>query len=412
MSDFVPLTTKKPTKPTKKRTRLFAFGERTDTQARLDAEDLAFKQKWQKDYEEGTLVIGPILRKQQPTSKSNRLKNRRAILVDGQILVVETCIICLEEKPLTPAYYKANKRRDRCNPLARKSGGECMNNSMGCSLCAAATKARIVDPNEYIRNLLSNYPHLSRKWYDGSSERCTISNIELVRIPNAEWRASIQNNGPTQEHFEEHCTKICFEFNVAQYKAIPCLLTAWIECFRELLKELREPTDTTELVSQFKKWWSNTPKENGVTAPSKIYVDGKSKNNPLYQQQMITKHLRSMLQFIAKRHRESDKVSKRVPATAGEYLTTEDIFSLMIKQACKCFNTGIPISLHRDNWRYWSVERLDNSKNHTVENCVLVCRLFNTRGQLNRRKILTALLSQIHVPVSDEDRVMIASHMV
>ena len=45
-----------------------------------------------------------------------------------------------------------------------------------------------------------------------------------------------------------------------------------------------------------------------------------------------------------------------------------------------------------------------NSKNHTVNNCVFICRLFNTAGQLNEPKILTALLSQQLVALSEQQK--------
>jgi len=389
----------------RKRSPPAAFGQKNDTQARFDEEDLQYKEKWQKSYEDGTLVVGQISRQNY---KTTGLKNRRAILVDGQILVVETCVTCFKEKPLTPAYYMRTSGYD--NTL-QKSGHE--NMRTGCRICKAK-KSKMVFSNTdcYVRNLLANYKNLSLKWYTGLSKRCSISNIEPVEIPNANWRASIQNNGPTQEHFEEHCTKICYEFNVAQHKAIPDLLSAWKECFQEFLSELRQSTDTAELVSEFQKWWSNTPKENGVLAPSTIWVQNKSKISPLYYKQREINHLIAILTIKRNTYRKHDKVSKRDPATAGSCLTGEQMFLKIIEQKCRCFYTGIPFSRDRDNWRHFSLERLDNSKNHTVENTVVVCRMFNTPGQLNRRKILTALLSQIHVPLTEEDRVMVAAQLL
>lgn len=389
----------------RKRSPPAAFGQKNITQARLDKEDLQYKEKWQKSYEDGTLVVGQIFRIK---SKHNVAKNRRAILVDGQILVVETCNICFKEKPMTPAYYNSDHRSDN---MLQKSGHE--NMRTGCNICAANRMKKVNStPYAYVRRLLHNYKNLSLNWYIGLSKHCSISNIEPVEIPNADWRASIQNNGPTQEHFTEHCTKICYEFNVSQRNAIEDLLGAWIECFQEFLSELREPTDTTELVSEFQKWWSNTPKENGVTAPRTIYVEMKSKKNLLYEQQKSLNHLRSLLHIKRSNHLRHDKESKRDPGTAGECLTVEQIFLKIIEQKCRCFYTGISFSRDRDNWRHFSLERLDNSQNHTVENTVVVCRMFNTSGQLNRRKILTALLSQIHVPLTEEDRVMIAAQLL
>ena len=53
------------------------------------------------------------------------------------------------------------------------------------------------------------------------------------------------------------------------------------------------------------------------------------------------------------------------------------------------------------------MERLDNEINHTDENCVFICRMFNTSGGLNRTKIFQILLTQILVPLTDEERGMV-----
>ena len=110
-------------------------------------------------------------------------------------------------------------------------------------------------------------------------------------------------------------------------------------------------------------------------------------------------------------HIGKDKDSKRNPNIEPCNLTVESMYQQLIKQDCKCHYTGIPFSVERDTWSYFSIERLDNSKNHTLDNSVFVCRLFNTAAQLSRQKILTALLSQIHVPLSHECRIKIQDEL-
>ena len=132
--------------------------------------------------------------------------------------------------------------------------------------------------------------------------------------------------------------------------------------------------------------------------------DGKKKTNPEYSKQCQTFHLKRILRDMLNNYTHQDKVSKRNPIIDPFDLTVENIYQKMVDQNCKCHYTGIPFSLNRDTWNYFSIERLDNSKNHTVDNCVFICRLFNTAGQLNKSKILTALLSQQHVALSDEQR--------
>ena len=77
----------------------------------------------------------------------------------------------------------------------------------------------------------------------------------------------------------------------------------------------------------------------------------------------------------------------------------------------KCYYTGIPFSTDRDSWKFWSLERLDNNKNHTDENTVFICRIFNTTGGLNRKKLLYALDNQIHVPLSNDVKMKIEKEL-
>jgi hypothetical protein len=37
--------------------------------------------------------------------------------------------------------------------------------------------------------------------------------------------------------------------------------------------------------------------------------------------------------------------------------------------------------MNRNSWNYPSLERLDNSLNHTIQNTVLICRLLNSNDQ-------------------------------
>jgi hypothetical protein len=87
------------------------------------------------------------------------------------------------------------------------------------------------------------------------------------------------------------------------------------------------------------------------------------------------------------------------------------LFNKLIDQEMKCYYTGIPLSINRDNWRYFSLERLDNNLHHREDNCVFICRMFNTAGQLNKQKILKALLSQQHIQLSSDDINLINSKL-
>ena len=56
-------------------------------------------------------------------------------------------------------------------------------------------------------------------------------------------------------------------------------------------------------------------------------------------------------------------------------------------QKGRCYISGVPFSFNRYDPNYWSLERLDNSQHHMVDNTVLVCRIMNGRTQLTKEII-------------------------
>jgi hypothetical protein len=80
------------------------------------------------------------------------------------------------------------------------------------------------------------------------------------------------------------------------------------------------------------------------------------------------------------------------------------ILDRILAQEGRCFVSGIPLTI-RNGWARFSLERLDNTRAHfnpdgtLPATSVLVCRLFNVSGTLNRTKLLTYYLHQELVPV-------------
>jgi hypothetical protein len=434
----------------------FAYGEITDTNKRFKEEHDSLIQKWKDDL---NLKLGDIPQPNQSKdsiecgcgshyTKDNRhhhiktkkhlefisaaktdietsifhKKNRRVhingfslddveiIITPGTKCIYETCVRCGTEFPLTPLYFPIEKAGSKKTNVERESGKEIVSNSphSGCRECQKkVSMERSQTQDEYIRILLKSYPKLTKEWFISQPKKCCISDIPLFQgqKENSSWTISVQNNKPFEEHTPENCCLIAREFNVQQQKAIPDLLKAWKEAFKSMANEIMNPSSTVELVSNFKIWYNNEPRQNGVTVPNQITNShGKKITNPEYSKQCQTFHLKKILRTMINNYKHQDKVSKRNPTTEPFDLTVENIYQKMIDQKCKCHYTGILFSFNRDTWNYFSIERLDNSKNHTVDNCVFICRLFNTAGQLNKMKILTALLSQQHVALSNEQK--------
>jgi hypothetical protein len=431
--------------------KTYAYGETTDTDKRFKEEHDSSVQKWKND---ANLKVGYIPQPNQSEnsiececgghySKDNKhhhfktkkhleffaspkatfavtlhKKNRRVHvngcssygIMCGNKCVYETCVRCGIEFPLTSLYFPIEKAGGKITNVERESGKEVVSNSpySGCRECQKkVSMQRSETQDEYIRVELKSYPMLTKEWFISQSKRCCISNLPLFegQKENVNWTISVQNNKPGEEHTPENCCLIAKEFNVQQRNAIPDLLEAWKDAFQSTINEIMNPSCTEELLSKFKIWYNNSPKQNGVTVPCQIiHSHGKKITNPEYSKLCQTIHLKRIVSDMRNNHIGKDKDSKRNPNIDPCNITVKSMYQKMVDQKCKCHYTGTPFSLNRDTWNYFSVERLDNSKNHTVDNCVFICRLFNTAGQLNRTKILTALLSQQHVALSDEQR--------
>ena len=440
--------------------KTYAYGQPTDTDVRLKLEHDPLLQKWKDDPK---LKIGNLTQPNQSEkskycvcgghfSNENKYhhmkskkhlkfieknktttevtleemgitynKNRRVhidgfIDVSGAIIVppenkcvYETCVRCRKEYPATPLYYPIEKAGNTKTNYERESGKEVISNTPfnGCRECSkkVATERSKTD-DEYYRILEKSYPKL-KGWVKTQPFICSISNLPLYKgqKESDSWTASIQNNKPGEEHTPENCCLVAREFNVQQQGAIPDLLEAWKDAFQLMENEIMNPSNTKELVSKFKQWYNNTLQQNGVNVPCQVTNPiGKKITNPEYSTLCQKFHLKRILSDMRNNHIDKDKESKRNPNIEPCNLTVESMYQQLIKQDGKCYYTGIPLSLNRDTWNYFSCERLDNSKNHTVENCVFICRMMNGKAQFNRKKILTALLSQKHIPLSNECR--------
>jgi hypothetical protein len=389
---------------------------KTNREQTFEEKDRLLKIKWNNDYKNGKIKLGNITPNRSGVKTNNEIKNRTIIInSNNEIEIIETCLRCNIPKPITPKYYNSEYNNSGINNIDKESGKEqiCNSPTYGCRECSriiSKQKGKQID--EYRRILLKTYHFLSLEWYNSQKKKCAISNICLNEENNSEWRVSIQNNGLDKEHIPEKCVLIAYEFNVQQQNAIHNLIDCWIEAFTLLLKELHNTSDNTENIEYLKKWYNNSPKDNGITEPSQIInEDNKKIRNPKYSEQYNTKHLPAILNTLCDRYYKMDKKSIKRKEKNTSRLNKDLLFNKLIDQEMKCYYTGIPLSINRDNWRYFSLERLDNNLHHREDNCVFICRMFNTAGQLNKQKILKALLSQQHIQLSSDDINLINSKL-
>jgi hypothetical protein len=148
------------------------------------------------------------------------------------------------------------------------------------------------------------------------------------------------------------------------------------------------------LVQEFLQRMKNTAKENGVTART---MDRKE-----YRRQIIHFHVPYMISTKIDACNQSDK-KQSYPVAESDKLSREYFVSLFLSQQGRCFYSNIAFSFNRDDWRHWSIERIDNEKGHAKGNVVLICRAFNARGAC-RSSIWKWIQCQTHVAMSDKQK--------
>lgn len=371
--------------------------------------------KWHQDFQNKNIKLGYIEKWNNLQKETFDKKQRKFEIINNEIFCLEKCLVCQQFKPVTPLYffYKNSEKE-------YESGKEIVHNSLskGCRECFTKINRSLeVNTKEYIRKILSKYSKLDINWYQSIPNICAISNISLVEKSNSDWRLSIQNNiakdikhdikknKKGDDHLPEYCIKIALEFNVAEYKIIKkdLITTYKEEVFPYFLNEFIKPCDTSEMINYMIQWYDNSPKENGVVKVNK--TDKKNAINQ-YVKQLYKLHLKSILVKQCNSYKRNDikRINSLTKKEKTADITAEILFNKLLNQKMKCYYTSIPFSIDKDSWNYWSLERLDNNKNHTDDNTVFICRIFNSSAGLNRKKLLYALLQQVHVPIPNNIR--------
>jgi hypothetical protein len=390
------------------------------------------QKKWKNDLK---LTCGNF-----PPSKGNQGggRKRKCIEIEGEKIVTDECKICNNTLPL----YCFHMRSE--NYLDVESGKESC--CMSCISCRKEdAKKRGKEESEIMRQMIkTNNGDLTIEWLKQQLEKqhnlCHITNLPIQIIKGYFYSASVQNNGEGNLHYQDNCVLIMQCLQVQEH-AILNLKDAWKQILLMMKKEDELATDTTQFLKDLDIKFSNTPKQNGVTARTLIYKDEESvgmcnkitsktgqvcdrvcvkyetvcwrhlpleekhkinknpeyKNkvtnikkiiNPDYSSQCTRLHLPIILRDHVERYYSMDKRSRgRHDKQNIVKLVPKDIIQKLHEQKGKCYLSGVPFSFNRDDPNYWSLERLDNTKHHTIENTVLICRIMNGATQLTREII-------------------------
>lgn len=379
----------------KRNMKLYPRGTKTDLELRMEEKKIQLQGKW-----------NTYLKEEKTILKKGISHERKIIKSDGNMEVHEQCTKCGKWKAL----YDFNLRSDF---MEKESSKESINNDVKnpCRDCCKITRVEKmeIDPDQYITRLLYNYPKLTLEWYQQQIYKngglvSSISGIPLQSSSSGCWQVSIQNNRRDLDHFPEHCEIIALEENIPQHDAIPDLRKAYTELYYCMLQQIVNPDSKEDELLHSKIWedrYKLKPRQSGVESKSHNADDGKISTE--YDRELQQKHLKSMFTCDTKAAYNRDKQSKR-EVNEDERIKQNHMFAIGQKQNWKCYISGIKFSMNRNSWNYPSLERLDNTKNHTLENTVLICRLLNTsdKAQWTREKLKYALKCQKIVDIPYE----------
>ena len=380
--------------------KLYPEGTQTDTKVRMEDKKIQIQTKWNND-----------LNEEKTISKKGHSHERKIIRVNENMEVHEQCVRCDEWKPLYEYFL-------RDNFMEKESSKESINNDIKnpCRDCCKITRVEkmVNNPDQYIIRLLYNYSKLNIEWYQQQINKnkgliSSISGIPLQSSSNGSWQVSIQNNRRDLEHLPEHCEIIALEENIPQHEAIPDLQAAYTEFYSSIIKQMIKPDSIEDELLHSKKWedrYKLTPRQSGVESKTHNENDGKISRE--YDREVHNKHLKSMFTSATKAAYNHDKKSKR-KVNDHERIKEADMFTIGKKQGWKCYISGVKLSMNRNSWNYLSLERLDNTKNHTLDNTVLICRLLNTSdiAQWTKDKLTYALKYQKLVDIPNEIKIIL-----
>ena len=386
-----------------------------------------------------------------PPSHGNRGGGRRRsiLTIDGQFYVVDQCAVCNDFMPISFFSPSGNTRSK--NIFDTPTGLESVD-SRCIPCCRANTRARDLTMEGRFRQLIKkDNGDLTVDWavqqWAQQEGRCHISNLQLTLEPGLWNTVSVQNNRAGRKHFQADCVLIMQCLQVQEH-AIPNLKNAWGSLLQTMQRELLAASDTTPLLQEFDRRLHNSPRQNGVMAPTQRYADAEAKScdatiagtaragqncgricvrnetrcwlhlergrkleidanpalktillnipksiNPEWSKQCMRLHLPRILRDMVENYASQDRRSISRRATEKCKLMPDDIVQKFRGQSGRCFYSGIPFSLDRSDPNYWSVERLDNAECHTIANTVLVCRIMNGASQMSK-EILQAMLAE------------------
>ncbi len=320
-------------------------------------------------------------------------------------IIYKICAVCKIEYDRTSEYFYLE---GSCTRFAMSPPGhEALHNT--CKKCVRSRDGKKRASREgFIGNILRRYPNLDRAWFDATlaeqNHRGYITNMVMNFTTNSKNAVGIHRIDNKKNHIPGNCFLELQELNVAQWRAIPNLMQAWIAVFNELLRRFSGATDETDYLAIFKKQYGMTPKKLGI----------RRRNNERYAQECTDKILKTVLRRRIRHNIVSDMQVRKLQLPVGISIKQ---FANMIyphaidqlhKQNGRCGLTEIGLTFELA-WNQLSFERINNALPHftldgKLPNCIFICRLFNVPRQLSSHMIMEYFLQQKLVKVPDDVR--------
>ncbi len=379
--------------------------------AAMEELDRLFKQRWKDEF---IRINGNF--EHLPTVKYG--SRTRLIVPDEECgwRVEEQCAKCLEYRPVTPLWYEPDYHKKTieeylafyqpgcealCNSKA-KPCKECMRNRSG---------------EAYFRRLASLYKQIPLSWFVETYENLMTGPItgipkkyilaqanqflcvsvhDMARLHRKEYGTKLKQ----ETHQSETCCLDLFIANVQQLDRVDDLTQAWLAMYQYAIfiadhpHEYQNSVDSN--ISFHRKWYENSPKENGVTA-------NRSKTPLLYKSQTQQFHLPAIFTRMASRQRDLDR---RDRDTVGKN-NGREYAKVFFENNTKCAITGIPLSIRKNLWTDVTFDRIDNTRPHDTTNVRPVIWLLQITAR-NVEHVLTAksfahmVLIQQRIPISHE----------
>eukprot|EP01083_Nonionella_stella_P232739 820668_1 len=235
-----------------------------------------------------------------------------------------------------------------------------------------------------------------QKLYEQQGRTGYYSNIPLTFQPLSDWQASIDRLDPHGDYVDGNIALDGLEFNgpsqwsLDKIMKIPSLVrTPNIVTLDDIQSDNMRRKQTKRLKSTNDKatrsgecLYCHSCNEWKVSDQFYGFFSTRCR---MCHTKRTTQHKSSLYGFLKHLLSNAKRSSKHRALRSTDLddrdrfeLALDDMFQMLIQQNFRCKYSNIPMTfgILRD-WRI-SLERVDNSRGYTTDNCVLICREFNT----------------------------------